>query len=197
TALGTGRAPVGTRQLLLVNLLTDMFPALAVAVTPQYPQPEETADGLDPEAEETEWAHQRAILTEPTPSLDTPLMRQIVTRGAVTAAGATAAWAIGRWTPGTERRTATMGLTALVATQLAQTLLTRRHSPLVLATSLGSAAVLVGIVQTPGVSQFFGCTPLGPVAWTGVIGATTGATAVSVLAPNWLAKTVGIAQSDR
>src|SRR5271156_5183886 len=35
TALGTGRAPVGTRQLLLVNLLTDMFPALAVAVTPQ------------------------------------------------------------------------------------------------------------------------------------------------------------------
>jgi cation-transporting P-type ATPase I len=196
TALGTGRAPVGTRQLLLVNLLTDMFPSLAVAVTPQYPMPEETADGLDQEAEETEWAHQRAILTQPTPSLDAPLMRQIITRGAVTAAGATAAWAIGRWTPGTERRTATMGLTALVATQLAQTLLTRRHSPLVLATALGSAAVLVGIVQTPGVSQFFGCTPLGPVAWTGVIGATSGATAVSVLAPNWLAKTIGVAQSD-
>ena len=35
TVLGTafgGRAPLGTRQLLLVNLLTDMFPALAVAV---------------------------------------------------------------------------------------------------------------------------------------------------------------------
>jgi cation-transporting ATPase I len=196
TALGTGRAPVGTRQLLLVNLLTDMFPALAVAVTPQYPQPEETAAGLDPEAEQTEWAHQRAILTEPTPSLDAPLMRQIITRGAVTAAGATAAWAIGRWTPGTERRTATMGLTALVTTQLAQTLLTRRHSPLVTATAVGSAAVLVGIVQTPGVSQFFGCTPLGPVAWTGVIGATAGTTAVSLLAPNWLAKTVGMAQPD-
>jgi cation-transporting P-type ATPase I len=204
TALGTGRAPVGTRQLLLVNLLTDMFPALAVAVTPQYPRPEETADGVDREAseearekaEESEWAHQRAILTEPTPSLDAPLMRQIITRGAVTAAGATAAWAIGRWTPGTERRTATMGLTALVGTQLAQTLLTRRHSPLVMATALGSAAALVGIVQTPGVSQFFGCTPLGPVAWTGVLGATAGATAVSVLAPNWLAKTVGLAQAD-
>lgn len=207
TALGTGRAPVGTRQLLLVNLLTDMFPALAVAVTPQYPQAEETADGVDPDAREeaqkaaleeaaaTEWAHQRAILTEPTPSLDAPLMRQIITRGAVTAAGATAAWAIGRWTPGTERRTATMGLTALVGTQLAQTLLTRRHSPLVMATALGSAAALVGIVQTPGVSQFFGCTPLGPVAWTGVLGATAGATAVSVLAPNWLAKTVGLAQA--
>ncbi|EUA56507.1 cation transporting ATPase, family protein [Mycobacterium xenopi 4042] len=102
------------------------------------------------------------MLTEPAPSLDTPLMRQIVSRGVVTAAGATAAWAIGRWTPGTERRTATMGLTALVGTQLTQTLLTRRHSPLVVATALGSAAVLVGIVQTPGLSQFFGCTPLGP-----------------------------------
>jgi cation-transporting ATPase I len=78
----------------------------------------------------------------------------------------------------------------VVTTQLAQTLLTRRHSPLVVATALGSAGVLVGIIQTPVLSQFFGCTPLGPVAWTGVIGATTGATAVSVLAPKWLTKTV-------
>ncbi len=194
TALGTGRAPVGTRQLLLVNLLTDMFPALAVAVTPQYPQPEEASEetpaGVDRDAEELHRAFQRATLSEPAPSLDAPLMRQIVTRGAITAAGATAAWAIGRYTPGTERRTATMGLTALVTTQLAQTLLTRRHSPLVLGTALGSAGVLVAIVQTPGLSQFFGCTPLGPVAWSGVIGATAGATAVSVLAPNWLADRV-------
>ncbi|ORV10716.1 cation-translocating P-type ATPase [Mycobacterium celatum] len=185
TAFGAGRAPVGTRQLLLVNLLTDMFPALAVAVTPQYPQPEEAEDQ---DTDAARWAYQRAILTEPAPSLDVPLMRQIISRGAVTAAGATAAWAIGRWTPGTERRTATMGLTALVSTQLAQTLLTRRHSPLVVATALGSAAVLVAIVQTPGISHFFGCTPLGPVAWTGVIGSTAAATAVSVVAPDWLIK---------
>ena len=193
TALGTGRAPVGTRQLLLVNLLTDMFPALAVAVTSQYVEPDEADYATDEEAEEARREHQRAVLTGPTPSLDAPLMRQIVTRGAVTAAGATAAWAIGRWTPGSERRTATMGLTALVTTQLAQTLLTRRHSPLVVATALGSAGVLVGIVQTPVISQFFGCTPLGPVAWTGVLGATGGATAISALAPNWLARTVGLA----
>ncbi len=190
TALGTGRAPVGTRQLLLVNLLTDMFPALAVAVTPQYPPPDEAGAESDRDAEELHRAFQLATLSGPAPSLDAPLMRQIVTRGAVTAAGATAAWGIGRYTFGTERRTATMGLTALVTTQLAQTLLTRRHSPLVLGTALGSAGVLVAIVQTPGVSHFFGCTPLGPVAWTGVIGATAGATAVSALAPNWLAKRV-------
>jgi cation-transporting ATPase I len=196
TAFGAGRAPIGTRQLLLVNLLTDMFPALAVAVTSQHPQPEESEDQTDQESEEARRAYQRAVLTEPTPSLDVPLMRQIVTRGAVTAAGATAAWAIGRWTPGTERRTATMGLTALVATQLAQTLLTRTHSPLVVATALGSAAVLVAVVQTPGVSHFFGCTPLGPVAWTGVAGATATATALSLVAPNWLAKTVGAPLSE-
>jgi cation-transporting ATPase I len=190
TAFGQGRAPVGTRQLLLVNLLTDMFPALAVAVTSQYVEPDQAEYESAEAAEEARRLHRRAVLTGPTPSLDAPLMRQIVSRGAVTAAGATAAWAIGRWTPGTERRTATMGLTALVTTQLAQTLLTRRHSPLVVATALGSAGVLVGIVQTPVLSQFFGCTPLGPVAWSGVLGSTAGATAISALAPNWLSKQV-------
>jgi cation-transporting ATPase I len=197
TAFGAGRAPVGTRQLLLVNLLTDMFPALAVAVTPHHADPEEDEHLTDEEVKQARYARQHEVLTEPAPSLDIPLMRQIVTRGVVTAAGATAAWAIGRWTPGTERRTATMGLTALVTTQLAQTLLTRRHSPLVVATALGSSAVLVGIVQTPGVSHFFGCTPLGPVAWTGVVGATAIATAVSVLAPNWLANTAGTAHLEQ
>ncbi|GBG37799.1 cation-translocating P-type ATPase [Mycobacterium montefiorense] len=192
TAFGQGRAPVGTRQLLLVNLLTDMFPALAVAVTSQYVEPDETQYQTEEQAEKARAAHRLAVLTGPTPSLDAPLMRQIVTRGVVTAAGATAAWGIGRYTPGSERRTATMGLAALVTTQLAQTLLTRQHSPLVVATALGSAGVLVGIIQTPVVSQFFGCTPLGPVAWSGVMGATAGATAVSWLAPNWLNKTVGV-----
>jgi cation-transporting ATPase I len=196
TALGTGRAPVGTRQLLLVNLLTDMFPALAVAVTSQHEEPDHDEYESEEDAEAARRAYQREVLIGPTPSLDAPLMRQIINRGVVTAAGATAAWAIGRWTPGTERRTSTMGLTALVTTQLAQTLLTRSHSPLVVATALGSAGVLVGIIQTPVISQFFGCTPLGPVAWTAVLGATGGATAISVLAPKWLNKTIGIVAPD-
>jgi cation-transporting ATPase I len=89
-----------------------------------------------------------------------------------------------------------MGLTALVTTQLAQTLVTRSHSPLVVATALGSAGVLVGIIQTPVLSQFFGCTPLGPVAWSGVVGATAGTTVISVLAPQWLSKAVGAVTPD-
>jgi cation-transporting ATPase I len=184
TALG-GRAPVSTRQLLLVNLLTDMFPALAVAVTPQ----DTDTDVLDTVVDDPDTLRIRrrqVILQADVPSLDRPLVQTILSRGAATAAGATLAWGIGRFTPGTERRSSTMGLTALVGTQLAQTLLTRRRSPLVIATATGSAIVLVGIVQTPGISHFFGCTPLGPVAWTGVLGATTAATIVATVAPAWL-----------
>lgn len=64
-----------------------------------------------------------------------------------------------------------MALCAVVGTQLAQTLADRRDSRLVQVTSLGSAAALVALVQTPGASRLFGCTPLGPVAWTCVAAA--------------------------
>ncbi|MGB8198541.1 MAG: cation transporting ATPase C-terminal domain-containing protein, partial [Pseudonocardiaceae bacterium] len=93
---------------------------------------------------------------------------QIRHRGILTGLGATTAWLMGTLTPGSARRTSTMALCGLVGAQLTQTLVGRYRSPLVLATSLGSATVLVGIVQTPGLSHFFGCTPLGPVAWAGV-----------------------------
>lgn len=176
TALGRGGAPVSTRQLLLVNLLTDMFPALAIAVSPPEPATDEDSDP------------QVSILSAPAPSLERPLVEAIVRRGAATAAAATAAWVIGRWTPGTRRRSATMGLTALVGAQLAQTLVLRQESPLVMATAVGSAAVLVAIVETPGVSHFFGCTPLGPMAWGGVIAAVTATTAVVVFAPAWFTR---------
>ena len=65
-----------------------------------------------------------------------------------------------------------MGLVALVGTQLGQTLLTDWRSPLVVATTLASAAVLLAIVETPGVSRLFGCTPIGPLAWTVAIAAS-------------------------
>jgi cation-transporting ATPase I len=53
----------------------------------------------------------------------------------------------------------------------------------VLASSAGSAAVLAGIVQTPGLGQLFGCTPLGPVAWAIAGSATAGATVITALLP--------------
>jgi cation-transporting ATPase I len=168
----SGAAPLSTRQMLLVNLFTDLFPAMAVAVTPQ----EESQQASDAEDEETSGdAGNSGDSGDDGPLgtslLGAPLMRQIRHRALITCMGATAAWLIGRFTPGTARRSTTMALCALVGTQLAQTLADRRHSPLVRVTSFGSAAVLVALVQTPGPSHLFGCTPLGPVAWAGVAAA--------------------------
>ncbi|MFC7010572.1 HAD-IC family P-type ATPase [Streptomyces viridiviolaceus] len=155
TVLG-GSAPLSTRQMLLVNLFTDLFPAMAVAVTPTGDAEQAEADAGAPLG--------TAVLGE-------PLIRQIRHRALTTALGATAAWLFGRFTPGTGRRSTTMALCAVVGTQLAQTLADRRDSTLVQVTSLGSAAALVALVQTPGASQLFGCTPLGPLAWAGVVAA--------------------------
>ncbi len=58
-----------------------------------------------------------------------------------------------------------MALISLVGTALAETLALRWRSPLVVVSSLGSAAALAGVVQTPGVSRVFGCTPLTPGDW--------------------------------
>ena len=51
------------------------------------------------------------------------------------------------------------------------------------ATGVVSAGALVAVVQTPGVSQFFGCVPLGPVAWAQAAGSAGVATAASVVGP--------------
>jgi cation-transporting P-type ATPase I len=161
TALA-GRAPIGVRQMLLVNMLTDMFPALAVAVAAN--RAEDQAKG------------------SPSAVLGDALTRAVVIRGSATALGALMAWTIGRYT-GRQRRAGSMGLAALVGTQLGQTLVTGWRSPLVVATSIASMAVLVAVIETPGVSQFFGCTPVGPVAWSVVAVSAAAGTLVAVLAP--------------
>ena len=76
-----------------------------------------------------------------------------------------------------------MGLLALVGTQLGQTLAIGRRDPLVAAAALGSAGVLAVIVQTPGVSQFFGCRPLGPIGWATALTSSATATVGAALLP--------------
>lgn len=173
TVLGTllsGRAPIGTRQFLLVNLLTDLGPAMAVALSGTRA------------AEEAEPADTGSELRQiPRPDLGGDFLRAVAVRGACTTAGAGAAWLLGRAT-GRQRRAATMALAALIATQLGQTLVIGRHSPLVWVTVAGSTALLAGVIMTPGVNRFFGCTPLGPVAWTIVTGCAVGGTVGAVYA---------------
>ncbi|CCH22134.1 cation-translocating P-type ATPase [Micromonospora lupini] len=158
TAAVTGRSALTGRQLLLVNLLTDLAPALAIAVRP--PASDRT-DGL--------------LREGPDQSLGETLTREIGLRAASTTLGATVGWTLARYT-GRQRRAGTVALVSLVGTQLGQTILAGGTSPAVLASTAASLGVLVVVVQTPGVSQFFGCTPLGPVGWTIGAGSALGAT---------------------
>jgi cation-transporting ATPase I len=171
TALG-GRAPLNTRQLLLVNMLTDMVPALAVALRSDNDPPGNPGNDI--------------LAAGPVTLSGADLAQTLVIRGGATALGASAAWYAGRIT-GRSRRADTMGLAALVTTQLGQTLLIGRRNPLVLIACTASAAVLIGIVETPGVSQFFGCTPLGPIAWGIVAVSSAAGTAAAAIVPRVLA----------
>ena len=189
TALA-GRAPINTRQLLLVNMLTDMFPALAVAVAER---PADAAD-MGPADAPTDTEEDVEASAGVPSALGDALGRAVAVRGTATTCGAMAAWMIGRLSLAGRipavgpQRTSTMGLAALVATQLGQTLLLNRHSRLVAVTSLGSLAVLFLAVETPGVSQFFGCVPIGPVAWIEVFASAGFGTVVAAVLPRVMAR---------
>jgi hypothetical protein len=114
----------------------------------------------------------------PDVSLGYSLNREIASRAAITAMGAGTAWVTSRII-GSRERANTVALLALVGTQLGQTLISGGMSRPVVTTSVASAAVLAGIVQTPGLSQLFGCRPIGPVGWATALGASVGATAAA------------------
>lgn len=163
TAL-TGRAPLNTRQLLLVNMLTDALPAAALAVSPPTAPARGAGNGPDEAA----------------------LWRTVAVRGATTAGAASVAWAMASVT-GRQQRASTVALVALVATQLGQTLIDS-HSPLVVGTAVGSLLTLGALISTPGVSQLLGSTPLGPVGWGQALTTAAGATAIAAIAPRVLGR---------
>jgi cation-transporting ATPase I len=156
-----GRPPLVARQLLLVNLLTDVAPAMAIALKPPTPKSFESLANETPDA-----------------ALGEPLNREIAVRAIVTALGAGSAWTFARLT-GTSTRARTVGLAALVGTQLGQTLTSGGFSRPVVLTSLASWIALSSVIQTPGVSHLFGCRPLGPIGWLTAISASVAATSLS------------------
>ena len=168
----TGRSPLNTRQLLLVNMLTDALPAAALAVSEPNGRSRSAGQGLH---QETLW-------------------RTIGVRGATTAAGATLAWILASFT-GRPQRASTVGLVALVATQLGQTLLDSR-SRLVVVTAVGSLAALAAIVSTPGISQLLGNTPLGPVGWVQALGSAIAATLAAAAISRLLGQRLAYAASE-
>jgi cation-transporting ATPase I len=154
-----GGPGLDARQLLLVNMLTDVVPALVLA--------SRAPSGTDP----------RALLAGgPDASLGPALRRDIEIRAAATAGATGAAWLLARFT-GTSTRACTVALVSLVSTQLVQTALASGFDPVVTAACAGSLALLTVAVQTPGLSHVLGSRPLGPVGWSTALGSSVVAAA--------------------
>jgi magnesium-transporting ATPase (P-type) len=149
----TGNTPLNPRQLLLMNMITDALPATAVAASTPAGPARHDGRGLD---EQTLW-------------------RAVAVRGAITGAAGTAAWAMARIT-GRPQRANTVALITLVSVELGQ-MLVDSHTPLVIATAAGSFVAFAAMINTPGISQLLGCTPIGPLGWAQGLGSAGAATA--------------------
>lgn len=158
SSLLTGRPALNARQMLLVNMLTDALPAAALAVSPQTEN-----NGATVRHDES------------------AIWRAVAVRAVFTTLGATLAWLMAL-PVGSPARAATVGLIGLVLTQMMQTL-SDSHGPLVVATNIGTVSLMAAIISTPGLSQVFGCTPVGPVGWGQAIGAAVMAGGVAKVLP--------------
>jgi H+-transporting ATPase len=158
-----GVAPLTARQILLVNILTDVFPTTAVAVS--------AVRNMRPPSE-------RGI------NMD-DLSHTVAIRGAATTLGASASWSTATFTRANPKRAATVGLVGLVTTQLGQTLLESRD-PLVIATVAGTFLTMGALITTPGLSQLVGCVPLGPLGWIEGVAPATALTFLTAAKPDFL-----------
>ncbi|WP_051046844.1 cation-translocating P-type ATPase [Nocardia asiatica] len=158
-SLLTGRTPLTARQLLLCNLFTDTIPALAIAMRP--------VPHLDPE---------HLLAEGPDRSIGPLLTERITVNGVATGLAGAGGYLAARLT-GTAERARTVTLLSIVGAQLGETAVLRPTDPVVVGAAVVSAAALLGIVETPGPSQLFGCRPVGPV---GLLIAGTAATAGAV-----------------
>jgi cation-transporting ATPase I len=169
SSLLSARSALNARQLLAVNLLTDLLPALAVAVR--------SPRGLTPED---------LLVEGPDAAMGTTLNRDIATRAVATGVSALAAWLVARFAS-TTGGAGTVAFTALVGAQLAQTAASSRGDPFILATVAASAAFTFLLVQMPITSMFFQCRPLLPQEWAIAVLASVAAVPVAVYARRLIA----------
>jgi cation-transporting ATPase I len=160
----SARPALNARQLLAVNLLTDLLPALAVAVRPPRDITPESLLALGPDA-----------------AVGDGLSGEIAARAIATWLSTTGGWLAARSvsTPG---GASTVAFASLVGGQLAQTAASAYRDPVVLAAALGSAGLTALLVQNPVTSVFFGCRPLGPMEWAIASGASLAAIPLAALA---------------
>lgn len=156
TAFGL-MAPLNTRQILSVNLITDALPALSVAL--QRPEHRNLA----------------GLAREGTSALDAPLRTDILRRGAATALPTLASY-IAMVALGDPVQAGSVSFINMVATQLAQTLdagwsegtLTRP----VFSAVAASAGLLAATLAVPSLRALLGLTVPSPVGWALIAGGT-------------------------
>jgi calcium-translocating P-type ATPase len=140
--LAGGRAVLGTRQVLAVNLVSDVLPAIAVAVQPPLE------------------SDLRAVAREGAESFDQRLMRDVVRRGLAT--GVPALGAVLLAGP-VGAAPATVAFASIILTQLAQTFQAgysqEQLSPPVLGAMAGSGGMLVLALGLPPLRRFLGLPP--------------------------------------
>lgn len=139
-------APMTTRQILTVNLVTDVLPAVAVAV--QGPEQRRLA----------------SLAREGSASLDAPLRAEILRRGTATGSLSLAAYVAARRVGVADPRA--VAYASVVATQLAQTLSVGRQQGQLSRSVLGgigaSTGLLVASLTVPQLRCFLGLGAMGP-----------------------------------
>jgi P-type Ca2+ transporter type 2C len=150
TTLGIG-SPLSPMQLLWINLLSDVLPAIGLALEP---------------AEDDVMAQPPRHPHEPIIRRDD--MRQLAREGGIIAAGSLAAYYYGRWRHGASPRSSTISFTSLVGSQLLHAVTSRsdRHglfgaerlepNRVLSGTLLGSAALLGMLLAVPVLRRFMG-----------------------------------------
>jgi calcium-translocating P-type ATPase len=151
-------APLTPRQILAVNLVSDVLPAVSVAVQPP------------------EHRKLSRLAREGTAALDRPLRSEILRRGAATAVPALGAYLLA---DRSRAQSQTVAFASIVSTQLAQTLqlgrLDGRISRSVAGAVAGTTGLLALAVMLPSLRGFFGLAVPSPAALALVGGAAAAA----------------------
>jgi magnesium-transporting ATPase (P-type) len=146
-----GNYPLTARQILAMNVVTDLFPALAVTL--QQPEHRSLA-GLDREGEA---------------ALGKPLRNDILRRAVTCSAPSLASYLITLGT-GTLPQARAVAYTSIIGTQLAQTLDSGRAegrlTSSVVGAVAGSAAMLAATLTVPPLRNFLNLAVPGPLGWT-------------------------------
>jgi cation-transporting P-type ATPase I len=153
--LGTG-SPLNTRQILIVNLITDALPALAVVL--QRPEHQNLS----------------ALAREGASALDASLRTDVLHRGSTTGLPALGAFlAMRRLGLGPQANS--VAFASIVATQLAQTLDAGRVEGALSRSVVGavgaSAGLMAATLVIPPLRNMLAMSALGPTGW-GMIGAS-------------------------